>query len=68
MADRSTRSDNHEVEWATEMKSGWESTAMCAGIVVATPPTSVSDRARSNRRRALSRSGPQATTFATRLS
>ena len=56
------------VEWVAAMKSGCERMATSAGRVVATPVIDVSPMARSMRRRAASRSWPQTTSLATRLS
>ena len=56
------------VEWAAAAKSGCDSSATCAGAVVATPTTSSSPSARSMRARAVSRSGAHTTSLPRRLS
>jgi hypothetical protein len=64
----STSSSSHLVEWLASMKAGWVRRATWAGMVDGTPSIRNSERARSSRRRAESRSGPQATSLAMRLS
>ena len=52
------RSSTHFVECSTAAKSGWRRIARSAGIVVATPSTSISSRARIVRAIAVGRSLP----------
>ena len=65
---RSGCSDTQLVEWATAAKSGWRRTARSAPMVVATPATAVSSRARTARAMAASRSRPHTTSLPIRLS
>ena len=66
--DRSSVSSTHFVEWATSAKSSWRRIARSAGIVVATPSTVISSRARIVRAIAVGRSLPHTISLPMRLS
>ena len=65
---RSRRSSTHLVEWVACWKSGWRRMARSAGMVVATPSTTISSSARMARAMATGRSRPQTMSLPIRLS
>ena len=65
---RSSDSSTHFVECVAAWKSGWRRMARSAGMVVATPSTTISSRALTARAMATGRSRPHTTSLPIRLS